>query len=287
MKTTSVIRPKLRRAGAWIACFSIVIALCAGCVSTTEIKSIVEDSNAALFAAQLPDSDLAGDPAATKTLVDPAAVTRKIDEFIAAHPDQKVTNSALRVRQAILFIAHGKYELARAAFADATDLKTDRDKALKSVSESIIWWWEHAGEDRWSEPVRDKARDHLAAIDSEIARVRQSPGIRDYLEELRARIGFQLARNLQASQGKRDVFIDAMNRYGASLSAADVSAIESNALTPQSPAFSDDDRRRLRALGVIEKAKVPAGSLSAASQPVAVADLDPAARPFGELVLDP
>lgn len=284
MKTSLLIQPALRRGSNLLVLVGIVVALSSGCATRRQVQTIVAESNAALLVAQLPDVELAGVPGANRP-PDPAAISKKIDDFIEAHPDQKVANSALRVRQGILLIVYEKYELARSAFADATELKTDRDKALKSNSETIIWWWQHAGLDNWNEPVRNDAAQLLPSLDKEIAKVNGSPEIRDYLAELRARMAFQLARNLQVSQGKRDVFIVAMNRYGATLTTNDIAAIKSNNLAPKASAISPDEKRRLRALGIIEKAKVPAEGLRVGGQAVNVSDLDPLARGFGELVL--
>lgn len=289
MKTLQPLRFIARQASVWLLVPALAAGLCAGCATTQQVKSIVAESNAAMLAAQLPDVGLASDPAANVKLPDPAAVSKKIDDFIAAHPDQKVAASALRVRQAILLIVHGKYELARAAFAEATDLKTDRDKALKAVSESIIWWWQHSAVDQWTSPVRAEARQHLAKLDGEIAKVQQSPDIRDYLAETRARLGLQLAKKLQIAEGKRDVFMDTLNHYGAIFTPDDVTALRDGNLSPQSLAISVAEKRRLRALAVIETAKEPAQVLRTGGHAVTVADLKPddGIQGLGRLVLGP
>ena len=288
MKTITATRRTTRRAASWLASLAIAITLLAGCVTTDDVKSIVANSNASLLAAQMPDIDPAGDPAAAKTLTDPTAVSREIDEFVAAHPDQAETNSALRIRQAMLFLAYEKYELARDAFAQATKPVSDRDKALKKLSDSIIWWWQHARVDNWDASMRNDAASHLGRFDAVIKDLGDSPGIHDTLAEMRARLAFHLAKNLQAADptlDKRAIFINAMNQYGALLTAEDVTAIKDEALSPQSEAFTPADRRRLRALGVIEKAKIPAKSLRNSGVAVTVDDLAPEARGLGALVL--
>ncbi len=263
----------------------------AGCASTNQVKSIVAESNAALLAAQFADVELAGEPSVAGNKPDWQTASRKIDEFIAAHPDQKVAASALRVRQAMLLIAHAQFALARSAFAEATNLKTDRDKALKNLSEPIIWWWEHSQLVSFNAAQLSKGREHLDAFDQELPKLKDSPDIRDLLAEMRARIGLKRVASIQSADGvkKKDAFVDVLNRYGATFTTDDVAAIKSGNLTPQSPAISAVERRRLRALAVIAKAKQGAQALRAADQTVALDDLsaDPAVRGLGELVLGP
>ena len=291
MKTLELFRPTIRFAVARLGVVVLALALCAGCATTKQVQSIVAESNAALLAAQLPDVGFSGDPATAGKLPDPAAVSKKIDDFIAAHPDQKVAASALRVRQAMLLIVHGEYEMARAAFADATELKTDRDKALKALSEPIIWWWEHSQTAALNTAQLAQAREHLDAFDREIGKLNSSPDIRDVLAEMRARISLKRVAAIQLADGskKKDAFVDTLNHYGAIFTTNDIAALKSGNLTPASPAISPSEKRCLRALAVIEKAKAPAQVLRNGSQAVTLGDLkaDAAIQGFGQLVLGP
>ena len=291
MKTSHSIHPALRRMASWCALAAVVVALGAGCATTGSVKSIVAESNAAILAAQLPDLELGGDPATAGKLPDAASVSHKIDEFIAAHPDQKVAASALRVRQAILLIVHGKYELARAAFADATELKTDRDKGLKALSEPIIWWWEHSQTVALNGAQLAKAQEHLDRFDQELPKLKASPDIHDLLAEMRARVGLKRVAALQLADGtkKKDALVDVLNHYGAIFTTNDVTAIKEGNLAPLASAISPVEKRRLRAISVIDKAREPARILRERGQPVTPADLnsDPAVQAFGALVLGP
>jgi hypothetical protein len=287
MKIPSLPRPAAVR----LAVAALALALCAGCASTKQVKSIVAESNAAMLATQIADVDLAGDPLAVSSKPDWQVASRKIDEFIAAHPDQSVAASALRVRQAMLLIAHGQFELARSAFSDATNLKTDRDKALKALSEPIIWWWEHSQTATLNDTQLAKSREHLDAFDRELAKINASPDIHDLLAEMRARIGLKRVAAIQLTDGtrKKDAFVDVLNHYGAIFTTNDIAALKSGSFTPLSPAISTVEKRRLRALAVIEKAKTPAQVLRNGHQAVALSDLKPdaAVRGFGEIVLGP
>lgn len=281
----------LRPAATRLLVTTLAAALFVSCASTNQVKSIVAESNAALLAAQFADVDLAGDASSAGNKPDWQTASRKIDEFIAAHPEQKVAASALRVRQAMLLIAHTQFALARSAFAEATELKTDRDKALKNLSEPIIWWWEHSQTAFLNQAQLSKGREHLDAFDQELPKLKDSPDIRDLLAEMRARIGLKRVASIQSTGGaeKKSAFVDVLNRYGATFTTNDVAAIKRGNLTPQSPAISAVEKRRLRALAVIEKAKQRAQALRTGGQAVVLEDLsaDPAVRGLGELVLDP
>lgn len=289
MKIFRYIHLSFRPVAARLLVTVLAAAWLAGCATTHQVKSIVAESNAALLAAELPEISFGGDPAASVALANPAAISQKIDDFIAAHPDQRVAASALRIRQAILLIVHGEYELARAAFADATELKTDRDQALKTLSEPIIWWWQHSQVAFLNEAQLTKSREHLDAFDRELPKLGASPDIRDLLAEMRARIGLKRVTSLQITDGtkKKEAFVDVLNQYGATFTAEDSAAIKRGNLRPQASAISPAEKRRLRALAVIEKAKPIAQSLRTGGQAVAVADLKSEAAGFGGLVLEP
>src|SRR4051812_4230493 len=86
----------------------------ASCVSTEQIKQIVSESNAATLSAELnPGSASAAGTANVQE------ISKKIEAFIAANPDQKTTNASLRVRQALTLLQNGQPNLAAAAFDQA------------------------------------------------------------------------------------------------------------------------------------------------------------------------
>jgi hypothetical protein len=239
------------------------ILLVDGCATQRKTEDIVTESNAALLAAGVPDVQLQPDGVRSGGTVDWQSASRKIDAFIAAHPDQRVTNGALRVRQGVLLLAYRQYDLAQAAFNAAADLKTDRDKALKALSPWLVWWYQHSADPTLNPLQREKAREALSAFDAEIAKVRASPDIRDFLAEMRAYIGLKLASEEQGD-AKRATFIDTLNRYSEIFTAEDLNALTQGNLKPGSSAVTTTERRRIRALAVIAKAKrmIKSGSLA-------------------------
>jgi hypothetical protein len=274
--------------GGWLLSALVAVLLCASCATRGQVQSIVAESNAAILSSQIAGATLDLDGAGNTNRSDWQGASRQIDEFIAAHPDQQVAAGALRIRQAILLLANGQFELARSAFNEASHLKTDRDKALKALSEPIIWWWQHSQVSAFNESQRNTAHQHLNVFDAQIAKLDDSPDIRDLLAELRVRVALKRIAALQLSQGKRDAFLDALNHYGAIFSPDDIAALASNNLNPQSPAISTAEKRRLRALAIIAKAKELAAVFQSINQPVTSTELEPnppSIRSLARLVL--
>ena len=220
----------------------------AGCVTQQQVRDIVDASNAQI-ADELAAPGLAAKPGET------ADAASKIDEFIAAHPDQKALNSSLRIRQGVLYLNKGQYNLAQAAFdeADASQLFTDRDRALKSISPHLVWWFKNSARDP-SEIPADEFKRALDALKTEVTARSASPGIRDYLAELRAWIGLQYARGAVSAQEGKARLEDALNEYATVFTPADLAAV----CKPSSAggqAGVQDVRRRLRAEAVLASAR--------------------------------
>ena len=121
--------PFLRRSVLLLSC--LVVLFTASCESTSnEVGGLVSASDATLSA------DLNRGVAGALAGSNVAEVSRRIDAFIAAHPDQKTTNASLRVRQAVMLLQNKQTNLAEAAFNQAAlaDLKgSTRDEALKRL----------------------------------------------------------------------------------------------------------------------------------------------------------
>lgn len=71
---------------------------------------------------------------------------------------------------------------------------------------------------------------------------------------MRAYIGLKLASQEQGND-KRATFIDTLNRYSEIFTAEDLKALAQGNLKPGSSAVTTTERRRIRVLAVIAKAK--------------------------------
>jgi hypothetical protein len=185
--------------------------LLAGCATEVQVKQIVAHSNASLLASRLPDSQLLVRPEDAKD--DDA--TRGIEEFIAAHPDQKTLNGSLRVRQAIIYLNRRQYNLADAAFKEAEKLgpPTSRDQALIAIHPSLIWWHENnaPGKPLLSSQRESAAVARRAFVDEAMKRA-ASPDIRDFLAEVSVWIGLLQFASVKGSEQKQ-VMEQTVNDY--------------------------------------------------------------------------
>lgn len=234
-------------------CMAVIIALVTGCAGSNQaiIDSLAE-TNEALHRAALPGEvlpDGAGERVA-EPWEEPSA---RIDAFIAAHPDDTKTASALRVRQAMLLLAHKQYHLAGAAFDQATELHSARDKALKALKDELIWWFK---QDQSAAPT-DEVDSIVAAFGSQIDTLGDDPedeSIRDYLAEMRAWIQLYVASHAVNDAMMAKDIASAMNNYAATLTGDDITAINTGKTTPGLGPISLQGRRQMRAMTVIDRA---------------------------------
>ena len=233
-----------------------------GCQSVKEVKKIVEKSNATVLNAiatqnlnsmpgiVLPDAD---GKRAMEAWEEPAA---KIDAYIAAHPEEKKTASALRIRQAILYLSYKQYELAKAAFNQTSegDLTSDRDKALKALQSQLLWWFQL---DESRAPDFVKAGEHVKKISDRIKILNVDPeneSIRDYLAEMRAWIEIHMAKKAPNVNFKAKYITDAIDNYASVLKKKDITAINEEKPSKGLGPLSLQVRRQIRAMTVIKEA---------------------------------
>jgi hypothetical protein len=221
---------------------------------------LVNASNVAALSAEL-------NPGAAGTLgtANVAEVSRRIEAFIAANPDQKSTNASLRVRQAVILLQNKQTNLAEAAFNEASleDLKgSTRDQALKRLQDTLIWYHRMVGSDSIDQTA---AARHYKAVTAEIDRLTppQDEGIRDYLAAVRAWIGIKRA-SLTAGAAATSLLTEAINDYAKTLVPGETARWESEE-QPDNPnrwpngmkfetAITAGSRRHFRALDLIEGA---------------------------------
>lgn len=254
MRTSSPAVPTCwRRFTAPVVPLLLVLTLSfAGCATRQQVADIVAGSNAAMLAGSvlLPEPNAQGTPPAWQT------ESARIDAFIAAHPNQPATTAPLRLRQAMLLLAHAQFHLARAAFnaVDSEALHTARDQALKRHERTLLWWFANSTKATWDDTDRAQARTSLRELQEEQRRLNHSPEIRDYLAEMRAWIGLAAAR--QSSSEAKALLEDALDTYAETFTAEDlVSLLTGQEQLPDLKALGPDVRRRLRAKAVIADAQ--------------------------------
>lgn len=246
----------------------VAVAL-AGCVTDDQVKRIVSDSNVASLSAQL---DLGGVNAAG-----PGAAgnwqeaSKKIEAIIAANPDQVSTNAALRVRQAVMLLQNQQYNLAAAAFDEASldNLHTARDRAFKTLATELVWWYRTAGNSESIDftvaaAAQTKIDNVAKGLMADAAQAKLNEGIRDLLVAMRAFIGVKMATDVFGVDPARTYLQDAINAFAASLPAGETVAWAALETAPNTwppdgmsleVAVSGTNRRHFTALSLIDAAK--------------------------------
>jgi hypothetical protein len=248
-----------------------VLAGPSGCVTQRQVADIVSQSNASLLAAQVgADGQVDANPGAANPGADVAS--KKIDAFIASHPEQKTAASALRIRQAVLFLGQGNYNLAEAAFnaASLNDLKTDRDRALKELQLHLVWWYRtsRSAQGRVLTGLEsDEADRAMAAFAEQVQKRKDSPEIRDLLAEMRAWIGLKLAEAAPDRANLKRRLEAAIQGYAGIFSAEDLPALDRPESELQEKAIGVEARRQLRAKAVLAKARELAATLDGVNRP--------------------
>jgi len=247
-----------RSSSRWLWLLASCALLLSGCMSNTEVKSIVNASNYEMLLAADPALSVAGlqtDPAAgLNPKVDEAAA--RIENFLAQHQDDPAMVSALRLRQGLLYLNHGQFSLAENAFAEikATDLHSARDKTLFAVHAQLRWWNETAamGPAGFFASEKTKAETAMSALlaQTKIKDVPLPPDLRDYLLEMRAWIGLKLGLATAEATASRAMLQEAINPWAETFSTAELSLLTSANFKDVKP-FDLATRRVLRARSLL------------------------------------
>jgi len=246
---------------------SLWVGMLLGCATQQQVRDIVAESNAALLSATI--LGVAGGDAALPpypgTGIDPAksgyepwlASSEKIDAFIETYPDQKAAASALRVRQGILLLSYKQYNLAQAAFdmVERQYLTTARDKALYRLHPHLIWWFRLDKTSSMSIAQFGEADKALEALKIEIITLDESPGVRDYLAEMRVWIALSAALQMTNKAKAKTYFEDGLNQYAKILTDKDLEALKKGSEPSEWDVSMEVVRRRVRSHAVIKYAK--------------------------------
>lgn len=191
----------------------------ASCVTTEQVRDIVSDSNQAMLG-QIVGSEVSE---LGETGRDWESVSRDILSFIAEHPDQTVTNNALRVRLAMLYLQNGKLALAESAFGEVETggggltqaLPRSRDRALYESREALLFMFAYAGaEDGLPAAERGRATNALTIFHNQIIALAGagSIGIQDYFREAQALLALKYFRDIPFQESEDPNSYDLLSR---------------------------------------------------------------------------
>ncbi len=264
MKTTLLNWRRAWRVGVGVAALAL-----ASCVTDDQVKQIVTDANLASLSAQL---DLGGvNPGGPGTAGNWQDASKKIEAVIAANPDQVSMNAALRVRQAVMLLQNGQYNLATAAFGEASleNLHTARDRAFKQLATELVWWYRIAGNSEsidfaTASAAQTKIDGVVKTLAADPQQAKLNEGIRDLLVAMRAFIGVKMATDVYGVEQARTYLQDAIDRFAESLPAGETAAWTTQETAPNiwppagmsvDVAVSGTNRRHFTALSLIDAAK--------------------------------
>ena len=210
-----------------------ILFFAVSCVTQTQVKEIVATSNAAMI--DVPDL-----PQADGDAVDEArlkAAVERIETIITAHPEQTVLINTLRVRQAMMLTVANKPEAAGIVWSKVTKPTTQRDTALYSLREELIWWFGAAK--AFKDEDIEKGQRYIANIDAVNKTLPKGSNTHAYLETMRAAIALAVANKtntmLGDSEARRlkkravaDRMVINLKHYAAQYDTGDQAWIEAN-----------------------------------------------------------
>lgn len=180
----------LYRIRIWL--FLITVSLTTSCLTTKQVREIVDESNNAAVVSSISADARLGEPGD-----DWRTVVNRIETFIAENPDDKRTVAALRIREAVVLLNAGQVNLARAVFdeVDDTQIAGGRDRAIYDAREALLWFYGWDGQSLEASD-RQAMNDALISLAEVADSLKPGSGIRRFLEETRVRIAVTGAENL-------------------------------------------------------------------------------------------
>ena len=166
------------------------LLLYAGCATQRQVKEIVALSNAAMIA---PVIDKAGGEPNDGY----QESVSKIDQLIAAYPNQETLVNHLQLRAAMVLTVNQQDSLAKQRWEKVKKdaLVSERDKALYSVYKTLVWWYYRAPDPAplAGNEVTD-ARKGIDDIDKELASNKlKTRDIIIFLGTIRAQMALKLS----------------------------------------------------------------------------------------------
>ena len=242
----------------WI--LSTVVLLLGGCISSTEVKDIVQQSNYEMLLNENGSSALSSaqpNPPKDTTVAGPNTLAR-LEAFVDQHPENPAMVSALRLRQAIMYLNNGSYELAHSAFTEVKldALHTRRDQAIYALNGHLQWWYRYSRMDdaeAFHREQKGNAEAALQALAQQGNTLADAPDARDFFLEMRTWIAMKLAVESKPYEDLRPVLTKAVADYAAVFSPAELQQIAHGQLEAGAQPFNLSTRRILRAEAMLKR----------------------------------
>ena len=208
-----------------LTCVVLCIAI-GGCATTEDVREIVDGSNQAIIsyhasreAAQVGAAGAQLDPEGDE--VDWKRGVERIEVFIAAHPEETLTNRTLRIRQAVILMNARQINLARTVFAevDCGSLEgSARDRAICEAQDPLLFWYGIVDATGTAElPATRAAMEKLAQVADELP---EDFTTRRAFEQIRVRMANAGARLITDCPEMLTFLGEALQRYQRSFDRA-------------------------------------------------------------------
>jgi len=190
----------------FIICLAAALASTglSACVTQQQVREIVAESNAAMITPYL---EVPGRKASDSD--DWKDSVTRIDQLIAANPDQKTLVNHLRVRQAMLLTVYKQSNLAEQRWKDVdySALTNARDKSLYENRESLVWWYKRSAD---GTPLSDdeikRGRQGKQELTTTLANLKDKSIIL-YLATIEAQISLRLANEADVSSAEKQAIV--------------------------------------------------------------------------------
>ncbi len=200
---------RLYRQFRWIAILSLCLGLM-GCLTATEVRTIVEESNTRLLEQALTQSQnltLVSDSEkiaiASPEPKEFDKLVNRIHEFIENHPDDSEIINPLRVRLGVLYMFHKKPKLAEAAFetVEVAHLKNKRDEFLTKHSDHFIWWYAEKKGRLSTEAGKKRGLIFLKKVSAEELTTTE---LRAFFEQVRANVAAEVIQQMNLADDPKE-----------------------------------------------------------------------------------
>lgn len=163
---------------------SLIIA-CNSCLTATNVKTIVAESNMASV-----NSILTVDPADGNKWLESY---NKLEEQISINKDQTVLVDQLRLRQALLLTVNKKKALANRKWSEISvqNLPSSRDQTLYSHRKFLVWWYTREGDNSNLDNAVEKFEPYLTSLRASIKSQNTDPTLKKYLGILKAQVTYK------------------------------------------------------------------------------------------------
>ena len=222
----------------YIAILVLMAVSLSACLTSKQVKDIVDDSNSAIIVASMSSQGEIMDVESTIPKTNSwQKEVEKIEQFITNNPDQVATNNALRIREAVLLLNVGQPNLARAVFSEVqcAELGNSRDRAICDAQEPLIWWY---GLGTTIPEQRDKVRKEIDSLEKVADGLPKTSPTRRMFEQIRVRAAIRLAESLSEPGDVKNVLNEALTRYEEQFSEQDRRIIQDWGMNKNIPVSS-------------------------------------------------